>query len=76
MKIHPGLLRIYWRQSLPATVMGVLSLTIYVLFHQNVMIWRNPLPLFFVGLQCLLLAWLLGHFFNPAAIRATNFGDI
>ena len=66
MKIHPGLLRIYWRQSLPATVMGVLSLTIYVLLRQDVMIWRDPLPLYLVGLQCLFLAWLLGRFNTPA----------
>jgi hypothetical protein len=56
----------YWRQSLPATVLGALSLTIYVLFHQNVMIWRDSLPLYFVGFHCLLLAWLLGRFNTPA----------
>jgi hypothetical protein len=66
MKILPGLLQIYWRQSLPATALGALSLAIYLLFHQDVMEWHDQLPLFLVGLQCLFLAWLLGRFNTSA----------
>jgi hypothetical protein len=66
MKIHIGLLRIYWRQVLPATVMGMLGLASYVLFYPGIIGWNDPLPLLPVGLQSLLLAWLPGRFSSPA----------
>jgi hypothetical protein len=66
MILRRGLLRIYWRQALPATGWGLLSLTLYALVCPGVMSWRDLLPLQFIGLHCLLLAILLGRFHSPA----------
>ncbi|MBN2579026.1 MAG: hypothetical protein JXB10_08555 [Pirellulales bacterium] len=66
MPLRHGLLRIYWRQALPATGWGLLSLTLYALICPGVMSWRDLLPMQFIGLQCLLLAILLGRFNTPA----------
>jgi hypothetical protein len=65
MTLKRGLLRIYWRQALPATVLGFFSMSIYALVYPDVMSWRDLLPPCMAGLQCILLAWLLGRFNTP-----------
>jgi hypothetical protein len=60
-----GLLRIYWHQTLPATLTGILGLSAYTLAWPEVMTSHDPWPWLLLLLQCLLLAALLGRFHTP-----------
>jgi hypothetical protein len=64
--IQPGLLRILWRQAMPATVLGALALVAYALFWPYVMTGHDVWPWMAVLVHCLLLAGLLGRFGSPA----------
>jgi hypothetical protein len=64
--IQPGLLRILWRQALPATLLGTLALGSYALFWPYVMTGHDVWPWLAVLVHCLLLAGLLGRFGSPA----------
>jgi hypothetical protein len=61
-----GLLRIYWHQTLPATMTGILGLSSYSLAWPEVMTSRDSWPWLLLLLQCLLLAVLLGRFQSSA----------
>ena len=60
-----GLLTILWRQTLPATVVGGLSLGLFSLAWPDVLTPRDPWPGLIILAQCLLLAVLLGRFETP-----------
>jgi hypothetical protein len=65
MIIRRGLLRIFWRQTLPATLIGAMGFTAYVLLWPDVMTARDFWPAALVFVQCLLLAGLLGRIASP-----------
>lgn len=66
MIVQRGLLRIFRRQALPATLLGVLGLTAYALLWPDVMSGRDVWPSLLIFVQCLLLAGLLGRIRSPA----------
>jgi tryptophan-rich sensory protein len=66
MIVHRGLFRMFWRQSLPATVFGVIGLSAYSLLWPDVMTIRDIGPPLLILVQCLLLVMLLGRTESPA----------
>jgi hypothetical protein len=66
MIVRRGLLRILWREALPATLVGGIGLSAYTLLWPDVMTAADPWPGRLIFVQCLLLAALLGRFRSPA----------
>jgi hypothetical protein len=66
MIVRRGLLRILWREALPATLLGSLGLGAYTLLWPEVMTMNDSWSALLVVGQCLLLAGLLGQFRSPA----------
>ncbi len=66
MTIQRGLLRMLWREALPATFWGALGLSAYALLWTDIMTVRDGWPVLLVFVQCVLLAALLGRTASPA----------
>ena len=66
MIVRRGLLRILWREALPATLFGVLGLSAYALLWTDVMTVSDDWPALLIFVQCLLLVALLGRSASPA----------
>jgi hypothetical protein len=66
MTVRRGLLRILWREILPATLFGTLGLGTYALLWPGVMAIRDIWPALLIFAQCLLLSALLGRFTSPS----------
>ena len=66
MSIRWRLLRILWRQAMPATVIGGLGLAVFSLAWPDVLTPRDLWPGLIVFAQCMLLARLLGRFETPS----------
>ena len=66
MSIRWRLLRILWRQAMPATAIGALGLAVYSLAWPDVLTPREFLPGLIVLVQCVLLAVMLGRFDTPS----------
>ena len=65
MAVRPGLLKMLWRQALPATLVGTLGLSAYVILCAEVLTSRDPWVGLLVLAQCLLMGALLGQFRSP-----------
>ena len=63
--IRWGLLKILWRQALPATIIGVLGFSVLTLVWPEVLTSRNPWAILIVIAQCFKLAQLSGRFESP-----------
>lgn len=66
MIVRRGLLRILWREALPATLFGMLGLGAYALLWTDIMTIHDIWPALLIFVQCLLLAGLLGRFMSPS----------
>ena len=60
MIVQRGLLRIFWRQALPATLVGALGLSAYALLWPDVMTVRDSWPGLLIFVQCLLVGRVVG----------------
>ncbi len=65
MTIQRGLLRMLWREALPATFLGALGLSAYALLWTDIMTVRDGLPALLVLVQCKWMAVMLGRFASP-----------
>lgn len=74
MIVRRGLLRVFWRQALPATLFGIVGLGAYSLLSSDVMTSRDLWPALVIFVQCLWLAWSLGRFTSPAFAFLTTRG--
>ena len=61
-----GLLKVLWRQAMPATAIGALGLALFSLAWPDVMTPRDPWPGLIVLAQCLLLGVLFGRCESPS----------
>lgn len=66
MPIRWGLLKILWRQALPATIIGVFGLGLFTLAWPEVLTARNPWAFLIILVQGLRLNQLLGRFETPS----------
>ena len=66
MSIRWRLLRILWRQAMPATMIGALGLAVFSLAWPDVLTTHEFWPGLIVLVQCVLLAVMLGRFDTPS----------
>lgn len=64
--VHLGLIRIYWRQCLPATVISTLALALMSLTWGEVLTWDHPWIALAIVMHCVAVGFLLGQFDRPA----------
>ena len=74
MTVARGLLRILWRQAMPATFLGGVVMGAYAMFWPDVMTARDHWPVLIVLGYGLLLAMRLGQFGSPAFAFAHSRG--
>ncbi|MHC4497536.1 MAG: hypothetical protein ACYS9T_06510 [Planctomycetota bacterium] len=70
MKIKISLISVFFRQTLPVTLIGLPVISLFVLFYRGILNWQNPWISLFILIHSILITTSLGRF------RSTSFAYI
>jgi uncharacterized membrane protein YidH (DUF202 family) len=62
MKIKPALIGLFFRQTLPVTLLALPFLCLFILFYREVLDWQNPWISLFILVHSIALTICLGRF--------------